>query len=131
MNPEEYSKNARGNETTVDRSIGKRFGLEHSGSIVQLSDPQIAPDGRSIVVVVSRANFDENRYDVELMLVDVATRAHKVLTRRQASQPRWSPSGSSLAFLSQVNERAQIFVIPIDGGEAMQISKAPMGVDSY
>jgi len=131
MNPEEYSKNARGNETTVDRSIGKRFGLEHSGSIVQLSDPQIAPDGRSIVVVVSRANFDENRYDVELMLVDVATRAHKVLTRRQASQPRWSPSGSSLAFLSQVNERAQIFVIPIDGGEAMQISKAPTGVESY
>ena len=120
-----------GKKATADGSVIERFGLEHSGRIVQLSDPRIAPDGRSIVVRVSRANYDENRNDVELVLVDVASRAHKVLTRRQASQPRWSPSGSSLAFLSQVDEKAQIFVIPIDGGEAMQISKAPMGVDSY
>ena len=120
-----------GKKATADGSVIERFGLEHSGRIVQLSDPRIAPDGRSIVVRVSRANFDENRNDVELVLVDVASRAHKVLTRRQASQPRWSPSGSSLAFLSKVEEKAQIFVIPIDGGEAMQISKAPMGVDSY
>jgi len=118
-------------KATADGPVIERFGLEHSGSIVQLSDPQIAPDGRSIVVVVSRANYDENRFDVELVLVDVASRAQKVLTRRQASKPRWSPSGSSLAFLSQVDEKAQIFVMPIDGGEAMQISKAPMGVGSY
>lgn len=122
---------AAGKKATENGSGIERFGLEHSGRIVHLSDPQIAPDGRSIVVAVSRANFDENRYDVELVFVDVATRAHKVLTRRQASQPRWSPSGSSLAFLSKVDEKAQIFVIPIDGGEAMQVSKAPMGVDSY
>jgi dipeptidyl aminopeptidase/acylaminoacyl peptidase len=130
MNSKGRSMKAAGKEA-ADGSAIERFGLEHGGRIVQLSDPQIAPDGRSIVVVVSRANFDENRYDVELVLVDVASRAHKVLTRRQASQPRWSPSGQSLAFLSQVDEKAQIFVIPIDGGEAMQISKAPMGVDSY
>jgi len=122
---------AAGKKAVADGSVIERFGLEHSGRIVQLSDPQIAPDGRSIVVRVSRANYDENRYDVEIELVDVASRAHKVLTRRQASQPRWSPSGQSLAFLSKVDEKAQIFVIPIDGGEAMQISKAPMGVDSY
>ena len=107
---------AAGKKATEKGSGIERFGLEHSGRIVHLSDPQIAPDGRSIVVAVSRANFDENRYDVELVFVDVATRAHKVLTRRQASQPRWSPSGSSLAFLSNVDEKAQIFVIPIDGG---------------
>ena len=112
-------------------AAAERFGLDHIGRIVRLSDPQIAPDGRSVVVTVSRANFDENRYDVELVLVDVATGAQKVLTRRRVSQPRWSPSGSSLAFLSQVEDKAQIFVLPIDGGEATQITKAPMGVGSY
>lgn len=109
----------------------ERFGLEQSGKVVQLSDPQISPDGRSVVVLASRANFDDNRYDVELVLVDVATRAEKVLTHRQASQPRWSPSGSSLAFVSPVEGKPQIFVLPIDGGEATQISKAPTGVGSY
>ncbi len=109
----------------------ERFGLDDIGKIVRLSDPQIAPDGLSVVVIVSRADFDENRYDVELVLVDVATGAQKVLTRRRVSQPRWSTSGSSLAFLSQVEGKAQIFVLPIDGGEATQITKAPMGVGSY
>ncbi len=131
MNSKGCNTMAADKKATADGSVIERFGLEHSGRIVQLSDPQIAPDGRSIVVVVSRANFDENRFDVELVLVDVASRAHKVLTRRQASKPRWSPSGSSLAFLSQVDEKAQIFAMPIDGGEAMQISEAPMGVGSY
>jgi dipeptidyl aminopeptidase/acylaminoacyl peptidase len=109
----------------------ERFGLEHSGRIVRVSDPQISPDGRSVVVVVSRANFEDNRYDVELVLVDVASRAQKVLTRRQASQPRWSPSGSSLAFLAPVDGKPQVFVLPMDGGEATQISKAPTGVDTF
>ena len=105
----------------------ERFGLDHIGRIVRLSDPQIAPDGRSVVVIVSRANFDENRYDVELVLVDVATGGQKVLTRRRVSQPRWSPSGSSLAFLSQVEDKAQIFVLPIDGGKRRRSRKPRWG----
>ncbi|MBM3789699.1 MAG: hypothetical protein FJW35_05045, partial [Acidobacteria bacterium] len=109
----------------------ERFTLEHSGRIVRLSDPQITPDGRAVALLVSRANFDDNRYDVELVLVDTASRAHRVLTRRRASQPRWSPSGRSLAFLSPVDGKPQIFVLPMDGGEATQVSKAPMGVGSY
>jgi dipeptidyl aminopeptidase/acylaminoacyl peptidase len=114
-----------------DAAAAERFDLVHNGRIVRLSDPQISPDGRSAVVVVSRANYEENRYDVEVVLVDVASRAQKVLTRRRASSPRWSPSGSSLAFLSPVDGKAQIFVLPMDGGEATQISKAPTGVGSY
>ncbi len=112
-------------------AAAERFGLDQIGRIVRLSDPQIAPDGRSVVVIVSRANFGEHRYDVELVRFATTTRAQKVLTRRRISQPRWSPTGSSLAFLSEVDGKAQIFVLPIDGGEATQITKAPMGVRSY
>jgi len=35
---------------------------------VRLSDPQIAPDGRRIAVLVGRANLAENRHDTELVL---------------------------------------------------------------
>ena len=67
------------------------FSIEHSGRIVRVADPQIAPDGMSVAVVVSRANFEENRYDPELVLVDVATRAQRVLSRHRSglSHPRW------------------------------------------
>src|SRR4029453_5746510 len=80
-----------------------RMDLDAFGRIVRLSDPQIAPDGTSIVLVVSRANFEDNRYDADLVQVVVASGAQRTLTngRRGLGQPRWSPSGDRLAFLRQ------------------------------
>ncbi len=43
-----------------------------------MSDPRISPDGRSIVIVVGRPNYDENRTDAELVLVDIATGKKRV-----------------------------------------------------
>ena len=106
------------------------------GRIVRLSDPQIAPDGKSIVIVMSRANYDENRYDADLVMVDIASGGQHVLThdRRGVGQPRFSPSGDRLAFLASVAPaagqpaRAQIFVTPLAGGDARRVTSAPKGV---
>jgi dipeptidyl aminopeptidase/acylaminoacyl peptidase len=110
-----------------------RFGIEHVGKIVRITDPQIAPDGKSIALVVSRTNFEDNRYDPELVLIDVATHAQHVLARerRGLSQARWSPDGSKLAFLATVDAKAQIFVMPMSGGDAWQVTKSPAGVQQY
>ena len=110
-----------------------RFGLEQAGKIVRLTDPQIAPDGRSIAVVISRANFEEDRYDPELVLVDVATHAQRVLTRerRDLSHARWSPDGTMLAFLAKIDGKAQIFVLPMGGGDAWQLTKSPTGIQQF
>jgi len=53
-------------------SFAARFGLEHGGKIIKVSDPQISVDGKSIALVVERANYDDNRYDSDLVLVDTA-----------------------------------------------------------
>ncbi|HXU36272.1 MAG TPA: hypothetical protein VN937_07890, partial [Blastocatellia bacterium] len=83
----------------------RRMQLDDLGRIVRVSDPQIAPDGKSIVIVVSRANYDDNRYDTDLVLVDVASSGQRTLThdRRSVSHPRFSPAGDRLAFLSNVS----------------------------
>ena len=115
----------------------KRFDLEAAAKNVRLSDPNIAPDGRSIVVVVSRANFEENRWENELVLVDVGSSAQRILTsgRADVSQPRWSPSGDRLAFVSAAptgrENKPQIFVLAMNGGEAKRITNAPNGVQHY
>ena len=115
----------------------KRFDFESSQKLVRLSDPQISPDGKSIVVVVARANYEENRWESELVLVDVATGAQRVLTqaRPTAAQPRWSPSGDRLAFVAMAmtgkENKAQVFVLPMNGGEAKRLTSVPNGVQYY
>jgi dipeptidyl aminopeptidase/acylaminoacyl peptidase len=125
--------------TALAQSTSRRLTLDDLGRVVRLSDPQIAPDGKSIVAVVSRANYDENRYDAELVLVDVASGQQRSLTmdRRGIGQPRFSPSGDRLAFVASVAPaagqpaRAQVFVMPMAGGDARRLTSAPKGVQQY
>lgn len=114
-------------------ALAQRVDLTTAGKVVRVSDPQIAPDGLAIVVVVSRANFDENRYDAEVVRVDPATRAQRVLVtgRRGLSAPRWSADGSHLAFLAHVDGRTQVFAMKADGGEAWQVTKSPTPVQNF
>jgi len=111
-----------------------RYSIAHLDKVTRVADPQIAPDGKSIVVVVSRPNFAEDRYDAELAQVDIASGSRRVLTqeRRGVSFPRWSPSGERLAFLATgTNTKPQIFVLPMSGGDALQITKSPTGVQQF
>ena len=104
---------------------------------VDVSNPAISPDGKSIVIIVSRANWDEDRYDSQLALVDIATSAQRPLTnvRKGLDSPQWSPSGDRLAFVAEAGEEKeaaeQIFVLPMNGGEPQQITRAPLGVEQF
>src|SRR5262245_31798386 len=117
----------------------KRFELDDLERSVRVSDPQIAPDGKSIVVVAARANFDENRWDSNLVAVDVAGGAPRALTRdrRGVAMPRFSPKGDRLAFLAAVPgaagqpPRPQIFVMPLEGGDAQRVTNVAKGVQQY
>lgn len=114
-----------------------RFTIADLAKMARISDPQISPDGKSIVIVVSRPNYDEKRYDTELVLVDVATSGQHILTRdRQGvEQPRWSPSGDRLAFLAKPGsgkeEKAQLFVMPMNGGDAVRLTSVTNGVQHF
>jgi dipeptidyl aminopeptidase/acylaminoacyl peptidase len=115
----------------------RRIELADFAKVVSVSDPQIAPDGKSIVYVVSRMNLEQDRHDRDLVLVDIATAAQRVLThdRKDAGSPRWSPTGDRIAFLAAVGpakeEKAQIFVLSMRGGDALKITEAPSGVEQF
>ncbi len=120
-----------------DAPAKKRFSVDDFEKIVRLSSPRISPDGKSIAVVVTRADAAKNKWLPELSLVDAATGAMRALThdRKGVSHPRWSPSGDRLAFLAAdgagKDAKPQIFVLPMAGGEARKVTSAPTGVQHF
>ncbi|MCP3964495.1 MAG: S9 family peptidase [bacterium] len=109
-----------------------RYRLADLSLRVRLSDPQISPDGRSIVLTVSRPDAEANRWLRKLVAIDVGSGNERVLTRRGgARHARWSPSGDSLAFLARAEHGSQVHILPMAGGEALAITTAPAGVRTF
>ncbi len=109
--------------------------LNDYARITSVSDPQISPDGKTIVFVVSRPNLQQDRSDRQLVLVEIATGAQRVLTyeRKGVGSPRWSPGGERLAFVAAdgagKDAKPQVFILSMAGGEARKITDAPKGIE--
>jgi len=111
------------------------FQLSDLQKLVNLSDPQISPDGKQIVVVVSTPVWKTDKRKTELDLVNAANGTRRTLTwnREGVSSPRWSPDSTRLAFLAQdvATKKPQIFVMSMDGGDPLRITDNKQGVVEF
>jgi dipeptidyl aminopeptidase/acylaminoacyl peptidase len=108
--------------------------LADLGREVGLSGPRISPDGQQVVLVTSRVSYEENRFNRSLVLVKLATGEQEELTphRPRVSDPAWSPLGGRIAFLdSEAGKPAQLYVLPLGGGEARRVTDVAEGVEFY
>jgi dipeptidyl aminopeptidase/acylaminoacyl peptidase len=116
------------------QQVTRRFTLDDFSKVARVSDPQFAPDGKSIAVVVSRPNLDEDRYDPELNVVDVATKASRTVVKGLAGLnfERWSPDGTKFAFLANSGPagapKLQVYVVSSKGGVPKTLTSSPRGV---
>lgn len=75
----------------------------------------------------------EYDYYTQLYLIEIQNpKIHKSLTKGKESstQPIFSPDGNSVAFVRSINEKSQIFILPLDGGEAQQVTNAKYGASN-
>jgi dipeptidyl aminopeptidase/acylaminoacyl peptidase len=94
-----------------------------------VTDPNLHPDGIRIAFVVSRMDFDEDRYDRRVWLWDGAE-ARPFTSGPGDGRPRWSPDGTRLVFLRTGADEGsvpQVAVMPADGGEAEVLTDFPLG----
>jgi dipeptidyl aminopeptidase/acylaminoacyl peptidase len=107
--------------------------LEDMFKFKRVSDPQISPDGRHVIYVVTEVLFAENRTQSDLWLADTTGGNVRALTATPKNErhPRWSPDGKWIAFESnRAGADYQVFVLPIDGGEARQVTTLSTGASS-
>lgn len=112
----------------------EKLDLDQLQNLNQLSNPRLSPDGSQVLLVLRKADFEENKYKNTLLLIDKSTTRHRALThdRPGVSQPEWSPDGLMITFLAaDSDQRPQIFILPIEGGEARQLTRNETGVIAY
>ncbi|HUQ09176.1 MAG TPA: S9 family peptidase [Steroidobacteraceae bacterium] len=103
-------------------------------ALARVSDPQVSPDGRYVAYVQRETDFDTNRGRNDLWLVDLQERGKpRRLTQHASSDthPRWSVDGSSIYFLSARTGATQIWRLPLNGGEAVQITDYPLDISTF
>lgn len=95
-----------------------------------------SPDGTRAAFVVSEAVIEGEKSEwlsqVHVATADGSRAVQLTRGEKSATQPRWSPDGHWIAFLSaRGGERPQLFRIPVDGGEAEQLTSGKSGITIY
>ena len=103
----------------------------------QVGGVVLSPDGKRAVYTVTTTESAtepfEYEYRTHLWLVDLETKTPpRAITRgtESASQAVWSPDGKSIAFVRAVKGKSQVFVMPLDGGEAWQLTDYKHGASA-
>jgi dipeptidyl aminopeptidase/acylaminoacyl peptidase len=90
----------------------------------RVADPQISPDGKTVVYVVTTVDLAGNKTSSNLWLAssDGGWRRQFTTAPKKDRHPRWSPDGKQILFESDRSGSDQLWVIDIGGGEARQLT---------
>ena len=97
-------------------------------SLEVAADPEISPDGRWIAYVRRSGDIMIDRFRPSIWLIDTRTGQQMPLVAGTGThtQPRWSPNGDRLAYISTAEgDSPQMFVRWMATGEAVRITGLP------
>jgi len=97
----------------------------------RISDLHFSPGGAALACVVSEAT--DAGTESHIWMTDLARGELHPFTSSSKSElaPAWSPDGRHLAFVSSRDGDPQVYVMPIEGGEASRITTAQGGATAF
>ena len=122
--------------------------LDEFFNAVSFRTVDVSPDGNSVVIATERADWDQQIFRSDLWLYDDNPKTLIQLTQSgRDSEPKWSPDGKWIAFLSDRKTEAgksgdsdsdskddtvsQIYLISPRGGEALRITQGEEDVHAF
>jgi dipeptidyl aminopeptidase/acylaminoacyl peptidase len=117
----------------VDDGPRHAITVEDMYALGRVGDPQLSPDGKTILYVVTEYSIEKNSSNSDIWSVPLAGGSAVRLTTAGGTDnsPRWSPDGKVIAFISSRDEGSQIWMMNTDGTGQRKITGLSTGIDAF
>ena len=98
---------------------------------VRVADPQVSPDGTLVAFVRTTTDVATGRRNADIWVVPSDGSAPPRLLvggEKSENTPRWSPDGRRIAFLSNRDGAANLYLADADGGNVRPVTRLAAGV---
>lgn len=114
-------------------ALAEPFTAEHLVRLDRVGAPVLSPDGSLVAFPLRKTDMEANKGRYDLWLTRVSDGDTRRLTSHEANdtEPAWSPDGRFIYFLSSRDESSQIWRIDVSGGDASQVTRLPLDVDTF
>lgn len=99
-----------------------------------VGSPQISPDCRWVAYTIATTDLEEDSSETRIWMspIDGGDAIPMTAKGKSAWQPRWSPDGRYLTFLSAAKEgKTQVWTLFRKGGDSQQLTDVLQGVRTY
>ncbi len=106
--------------------------------IKSVNNVTLNKDGTKVAFTVTSIEVDpaselNYKYRSQIYSASTTTAATPIqltTSKEAATKPAWSPDGKQLAFTRSVEDKPQVFILSLDGGEPMQLTKHKYGANN-
>jgi dipeptidyl aminopeptidase/acylaminoacyl peptidase len=109
------------------------IGVDSFLALKSVGDPQLSPDGATVAFTIATPSLTDNRNVSRIWLVPTAGGPARPFSGGPGTDyaPRWSPDGTSLAFISTRGGSAQVWRASLMGGDATPLTSLENGVNDF
>lgn len=117
-----YAQDADLRPMTVDDAI----------NMVRVGNVQMSPDGKWVFFSKSEPDWEKNTRKTTYFMVPASGgEAVQYIGNAGGSSFQFSPDGKFLSFKRRIDKNSQIFLINLDGGEAVQLTHHKNSIESF
>lgn len=119
----------------VSAQIKSYWSPEQCLKMKNVTAVRVSPDGSKVAYTVREAVMTDDRSEyvnqIFLSNSDGSNTIQLTQGDKNSSNPRWSPDGKWIAFMSSRDGKNNIYMLPVGGGESEKLTDAKNGVNDY